>query len=169
MLGRVWPEVEKMIIRKSEGSSGPRVQGSGINVGVWKEGGGLAAEPGFEDESGGDLVDDIGAGLAVCCGLAVAGAVEEGVGFCGGVAFVEEVKRGGGGEVFGEVDAEGFGEEFGFGGLGAGFSAGVDREADEDCGYVVAADEAGDGFEVGLEGGAVDGEERLRGVAERIR
>jgi len=32
----------------------------------------------------------------------------------------------------------------------------------------VLADEAGDGFEVGAEVGAVDGEERLRGEAEGI-
>ena len=129
----------------------------------------MAAEPGFEDEGGGDLVDDPAAGLAVFGGETVAGAVEERVGVRGGVAFVEEVEIGRRCNVFGEVGAEGFGEGFGFGGLGAGFSGGVDGEADEDRGDVVAADEAGDGFEIGLEGGAVDGQQRLRGVAECIR
>ena len=44
----------------------------------------------------------------------------------------------------------------------------MDWEAYEDCGDVVAADEAGYGFEVGFEGGAVDREERLGGVAEGV-
>ena len=85
-----------------------------------------------------------------------------------GVAFVEEFGSGCGVEVLGEVGAEGNGEGFGFGGLRAGFAACMDGEAYEHCRHVVAADEAGDGFEVGLQSCAVDGEEGLRGVAERV-
>jgi hypothetical protein len=129
-----------------------RKEGSGFRVQVWvgEQGRGLAAEPGFEDERGGDLVDDFAAGLAVLGGVSCSGAVEDGVGRGGGVALVEEMELGGRDElvceVLGEVGAEGFGEGFGFGGLRAGFSGGVDGETDEDCGYVVTADEAGDGF-----------------------
>jgi len=85
------------------------------------------------------------------------------VGFLGGVTLVEEMvgERGVGGAEFG-------GEGLGFGGLGAGGAVGVERVADEEDLYAVLADEAGDGFEVGAEVGAVDGEERLRGEAEGV-
>ena len=44
----------------------------------------------------------------------------------------------------------------------------MERVADEEDFDLVLADEAGDGFEVGAEGGAVEGEERLGGEAEGI-
>ena len=49
--------------------------GLGGGVGVGEERGGLAAEIGFEDQGGGDLVDDFAAGGAVCGGLARVGVV----------------------------------------------------------------------------------------------
>jgi hypothetical protein len=63
---------------------------------------------------------------------------------------------------------EGGGEGLGFGCLRAGRSVGVEGVADEDDFDVVLADEAGDGFEVGAEGGAVEREEGLGGEAERV-
>ena len=44
----------------------------------------------------------------------------------------------------------------------------MERVADEEDFDVVLADEAGDGFEVGAEGGAVEGEEGLGGETERV-
>ena len=129
----------------------------------------MAAEPGFEDEGRGDLVDDLAAGGAVFRRLTVAGAVEETVGFSRGVALVEEFDGRRGSEVFGEVRSKCVGEHFGFGRLGAGFPTGVNGKADEDRGNVVAADEAGNGLEVGFEGGAINRQQGLRGVAKRIR
>ena len=63
---------------------------------------------------------------------------------------------------------EGLGEGLGFGRLGAGRAVGVEGVADEKGFDLVLADEAGDGFEVGAEGGAVEGEEGLGGEAERV-
>jgi len=115
----------------------------------------------------GDLIDDVftgdtrrAAGAAI---FVAAGGVEESVGFLGGVSFVEEVVREGGvgGAEFG-------GESCCFGGLGAGCAVGMERVADDEDFDFVLADEASDGLEVGAWVGAVDGEERLRGVAERV-
>jgi len=69
----------------------------------------------------------------------------------GGVGFFERV-----------------GEGLGFGGLCAGRAVGVEGVADEEDFYFVLADETGDGFEVGANGGAMEGEERLGGEAEGI-
>ena len=44
----------------------------------------------------------------------------------------------------------------------------MERVADEEDFDFVLADEAGDGFEVGAQGGAVEGEERLRGEAKGV-
>ena len=64
---------------------------------------------------------------------------------------------------------ESLGEGQRFEGLGAGGAVGVQGVTDDEGFYVVLADEAGDGFEVGAEVGAVEGEERLRGEAKGIR
>ena len=63
---------------------------------------------------------------------------------------------------------EGLGEGLGLGCLGAGRAVGVKGVADEKGFDLVLADETGDRFEVGAEGGAVEGEERLGGKAERV-
>ena len=60
------------------------------------------------------------------------------------------------------------GEGLGFGGLGAGRAVGVKRVADEEDFDFVLADEAGDGFEIGTERGAMEGEERLGGETEGV-
>lgn len=92
------------------------------------------------------------------------GEIEHGVGVAGGETFVEEVV-GEGGMGF----LEGIGEGLSFGGLGARCAVCVEWVADEDHFYLVLTDEAADGFEVGAQSGAVEGEERLRGDAERVR
>ena len=71
--------------------------------------------------------------------------------------------------MFGEVRSKGLGEHLGFCGLGTVLSAGVNRLADEHSRHIVAADEARDRFQVGLQRSAIDRQQRLRGVAERIR
>ena len=130
----------------------------------------MGGEEALEEEGGGDLVDDGGAvdagGVAGGPG-GVAGVVEEGVGIVGGEAFVEEVEGEVGVGLAGEV-FEGLGEGEGFDGLWAGGAVGVERVADEDGFDFVLADEAGDGFEVGAEVGAVEGEEGLRGETEGV-
>ena len=98
----------------------------------------------------------------------MAGEIEKGMGVVGGEALVEQVVSEGGVGFL-----EGMGEGLGLGGLGAGRAVGVEGVADEEDFYFVLADEAGDGFEVGsyirFGGGAVEGEERLGGEAERVR
>ena len=85
------------------------------------------------------------------------------MGVVGGEALVEEVV----GES-GMSFLQGLGEGLGFGGLGTGRAVGVKRVADEEDFDFVLADEAGDGFEIGAEGGAVEGEERLGGDTEGV-
>ena len=85
------------------------------------------------------------------------------MGVVGGESLVEEV-MGEGGVGF----LQGVGEGLGLGCLGAGCAVGVEGVADEEEFDVVLADEAGDGFEVCAEGGAVEGEEGLGGEAERV-
>ena len=63
---------------------------------------------------------------------------------------------------------EGLGEGLGLGCLGAGRAVGVKGVADEKGFDLVLADETGDRFEVGAEGGAVEGEEGLGGEAEGV-
>jgi hypothetical protein len=126
------------------------------------------AEVRFEDQRGCHLVDNFAAGLTVFYCEPMVGAVEDGVGVGCSVAFVEELEGGWGFEMLSEMRAEGGGKGFGFGGLEAGLAGGVDGEADENRRHVVTADEASDGFEVGLQRGAVDCEQRLGGVTERV-
>ena len=92
---------------------------------------------------------------------------EEGVGVVGGEALVEEVE-GEGGVRWADEFKQGVGEGRGLGGLRAWGAVGVEGVADEEGFYFVLADEAGDGFEVGAEMGAMEGEERLRGEAEGV-
>ncbi len=93
---------------------------------------------------------------------------EKGVGVVGGEPLVEEVD-GERGVAGGQMVAQGVGEGEGLDGLGAGGAVGVEGVADDEDLDGVLADEAGDGFQVGAEMGAVDGEEGLRGEAELVR
>ena len=149
-----------MIIRKGRRGKGL----GGFRVG--EEGGIPRGKEAFEEECGGDLVDDVFAveagGMAGGTG-GVAGEIEEGVGVVGGETLVEKMVGEGGVSLL-----QSLGEGLGFGGLGAGGAVGVERVADEEDFDVVLADEAGDGFEVGAEGGAVEGEERLGGESEGV-
>jgi hypothetical protein len=63
---------------------------------------------------------------------------------------------------------EGMGEGLGLGCLGAGGAVGVQGVADDQGFDFMLADETGDCFEVGAEGGAVEGKERLGDEAERV-
>ncbi len=121
-------------------------------------------EKGLQDEDGGDLVDDIFAADAFGVGRSgVAEGVKVAVGLGGGEALVPEVD----GEA--ELGAEGFGEGLGAGGLGALIAGHVEGVADDGLGDGgVLAEDAGDGLEVVLEAGAVEGEEGLSGVAEFV-
>ncbi len=139
-------------------------------VGRWrKEAWGAEAEPGLEQEDGGDLVDDGGAGLAVEFALpagevaAPAVVVEESVGLGGGEALVEEVKA----EV-GVLLTEMGGEGLGLGGLRAGITGEMERKADDDVGDEVFADDASDRLQVEVQGFAMEGKERLGGDAEGV-
>ena len=85
------------------------------------------------------------------------------MGVAGGQALVEKMMGEGG-----VLGLEGPGEGLGFCGLRAGRAVGMEGVADDESRDVVLADEAGDGFEVGAECGAVEGEERLGGEAERV-
>ena len=72
-----------------------------------------------------------------------------------------------------ELGAEGFGEGLGAGGLGALVAGHVEGVADDGFGDgAVLAEDAGDGLEVVAEAistaSAVEGEERLGGVAEFV-
>jgi hypothetical protein len=144
-----------------------RRRGTGLlGFRIGKQGGAGGGEKALEKEGCGDLIDDV---FAVEAGGAarrtggMAGEVEEGVGVVGGEALVEEIVAESGVSFF-----EGLGEGLGFGSLGAGRAVGVEGIADEEDFDLVLADEAGDGFEVGAEGGAVEGEEGLGGEAEGV-
>lgn len=144
-----------------------RRSGEGRRLGVGQEGWTrVTREEGFEDESCGDLIDEV---LAVEAGGAAGGAgsvargVEEAVSLERGEALVEEMER-----ECGMLRMKGLGEGRGFGGLRAGGAVGVERVSDDECGDVVLADETSDRFEVSAQGCAMDGEEGLRGEAERI-
>ena len=90
--------------------------------------------------------------------------VEERVGVPGGEALVEEVVVEGGGS-----GKEGFSKELGFGRLRAGGAVRVQGETNNERADLVTADEPADGVEIGLLGGAVKGEEGLRGEVEGVR
>jgi len=120
----------------------------------------------LQEEGGCYLIDDVfavEAGGAAGGARGVTGGVEEGVGVVGGEALVEQVV----GEV-GVGFAKSGSEGLGLGGLRAWRSVGVERIADEEDFDVVLADEACDGFEVGAQGGAMNGEKRLGDEAEGI-
>jgi hypothetical protein len=126
---------------------------------------GAGFEEGLQDEHRGDLVDDVFAADAFRVWRAgVAEGVEMAVGFGGGEALVPEVD----GEL--ELIAEGLGEGLRAGGLGALVAGHVEGVADDCFGDgAVLAQDAGDGFQVVAQFGAMQREERLRGVAERVR
>jgi hypothetical protein len=136
----------------------------GVRIG--EESGVSGGEKAFEEQGGGDLIDDffaVEAGGAAGGAGGVAGGIEEGVGVMSGEALVEQMV-GEGGVRFVQGKSEGLG----FGGLGAGCAVGVEGVADEEGFDLVLADEAGDGFEVGAERGAVEGEEGLGGETEGV-
>ena len=85
---------------------------------IGKQRGTGGGEEAFEEQGGGDLIDDVFAveasGAAGGAG-GVAGTIEEGVGVVGGEAFVEEMVGEGGVGLL-----ECLGEGLGFGGLGTG-------------------------------------------------
>ena len=138
-------------------------------IGVGQESGAVAVgEKGFEKEDGGDLIDEVLAVDRLAMGAAggagvVAGGVEEGMGFEGGEALVEQVVL-----HIRVLRAEGFSEGAGFSGLWAEGAVGVERVADYDGGDGVLAKEAGDGLEVGACCGPVDREEGLRCEVELV-
>ena len=160
---RVWADVPGALVVCGASGKLSRFWGWG------KEVRGTEAEPGLEQEDGGDLVDDGGAGLAVAFGLvagevaAPAVLVEEGVGLGRGEALVEEVKA----EVR-EVIAELGGEGLGLSGLRARLTGEMKRKADDHVGDEVFPDDSGDRLQVKVQGFAMQGEERLGGDAERI-
>lgn len=85
------------------------------------------------------------------------------MGLEGGEALVEEMVGEGG-----VLAAELSGEGLRFRGLRTGAAVGVERVAYDEGVDAVLADKARDGFKVGAQSGAVQGEERLRGEAEGI-
>ncbi len=123
------------------------------------------AEEGFQEEHGGDLIDDL-------CSLLAAGfgawcwtrAVEDGVGFSGGEALIEEVDDEGG-----VLRSERIGEGFCLESLGTEVARGIERETNNEAGNRMFAQQAGDGFEIGPQAGSVEREEGLGGEAEGIR
>jgi hypothetical protein len=119
---------------------------------------GASVEERLQDENGGNLVDDSLA-LATC---GVSACVEMAVGLGGREALVPKMH----GEA--ELGAEVFGEGLGFGGLRTLVAGHVKRIADDCFCYVVLAQDTGDGLQVRAAGGAVQGEQRLRGVAQRV-
>ena len=122
-------------------------------------------QEGFEENGGGDLIDEVFAVKAGTGGASsgAGGSIEAGVGLEGGEALIEEMV--GEGRV---LAAELGGEGLRFCGLRARAAIGVEREAYDEGVDVVLADKARDRFEVGAQSGAMKGEERLRSEAEGI-
>ena len=151
---------ENSIIRKLR-----RRNGLG-GVGIGEQGGAGGGEEALEEESCGYLIDDVlaveAAGAAGGLG-SVTGKTEESMGVVGGEALVEQVVREGGVRI-----PERLGEGLGFDGLETRGAIDVQRVADEKGFDVGLADEAGDGFEVSAEGGAVEREKGLGGEAQRV-
>ena len=114
-------------------------------------------EKAFEDEDGGDLIDDVAMLLA-----GFAHGVQLAVGLAGGEALI--------GEVDGQTEggAELFGEGLGLQGLRAYLSGHVEGIADDELRDVVFAQKAADGLEIRVGGAAMEGKEGLDGEAERI-
>ncbi len=127
----------------------------------------MVGEKGFEQEGGSYLVDEVltveALGGLLAFAMAGVAEVEEIVGFAGGEAFVEQMVREGG-----VLREKGSGEGFGLFRLRAPGTIGVQGKTDDEGMDFVLADEASDGFEVGGEPGAVEGEERLGGEAETV-
>ncbi len=121
------------------------------------EAAGAGVEPGLQDEDGGDLVDD-----ALAADRRVAGIVEVAMRLGGGEALVPKMH----GDT--ELRPEVIGEGLGLGSLRTLVAGHVERVADDGLGDVVLAEDAGDGLEVRAAAGAMEGEERLRGEAERV-
>ena len=93
----------------------------------------------------------------------MAGLIEQMVSLAGGEALVDEVVLERGVSL-----AEGGGECLCFECLRACGAVRLQRIADQNDLHFVLAQEASNGFEVGAERGAVEGEERARGEAELI-
>ena len=118
---------------------------------------GMGGEPVLKDEDGGDLVNDLAAG-----GAGATGGVEVAMRFRGGKALIPEMN--GKFEVVTELGGEGLD----FGGLRAGISGGIEREADDDLVEGAEAEQVREVAEVVAAAGAGEGIERLGGDAEGI-
>ncbi len=150
-------------------------EGSGFWVRIWvriwvrvrvgqERGAVFAGEEGFEKQGGGYLVDEVLAVKAIGSSLTfLATVVEKCVGLARGEAFIEQMVL-----EIGVRGEEFCGEGFCFYGLLAWGAIGMQGQADDEGGDLVAADEAAYGFEVGVELRSVEGEERLRGEAEAV-
>jgi len=113
----------------------------------------------LQNEHGSDLINDLFAGLAVS---RVAGIVKLAMGLGGGEPLIPEVDGDAG------FCGESSSELLRLGGLGAEIAGHVERIADDNLGAGVLAQQAAEGFHVCATGGAVQGEKRLRGVAELV-
>ena len=127
-----------------------------------------AGEKAFQQQCSGDLVDEIfsvdGLSVAPASGAgAMAGGVEQGMGFEGGQPLVEQMVLQGG-----VLLSQGFRKSLGLGGLWARGAVGMQGIADDYDGNLVLANEAGDGLQIGAEGRTMQRKERLRGQAELI-
>ena len=127
----------------------------------------MAREEGFEQQHGGDLVDEV-LSVKACSGRGeaarVAGGIQQRVRFLRGVALVEQMML-----KLRMFCAERFREGFGFRRLRAGGAVGVQRESNHYRRHTVLADEARDGLQVGARSSAMNREQRLRGQAQLVR
>jgi hypothetical protein len=117
----------------------------------------VGVEETLQDENGSDLVDD-----SAMFGARASRGMQVAMGFGGGKALVPEVDGQAG------FVAQELGESLSLRGLGTLISGHVEGVADDDLGAAVFADEAGERFEVPLAVGAREGEDGLRGEAERV-
>ncbi len=90
--------------------------------------------------------------------------IEQGVRVGGGEALVQQMKAG-----VGVLFAQSLRERLRLDGLGAHVAGGMEGKADHNVGDSVLTHDACQGLEVCAELGAMQGKERLRGVAEGIR
>jgi VWFA-related protein len=121
---------------------------------------------GFQQQHGRYLVDPVRAfeaGLAASRTRFVAAFCEEGVGFTRGQALVEKMVREGG-----ECALQCLREGTRFRCLRTFAAIGVERKADDKLRDPMLADETGDRLQVRALAGAMNGEEWLRGDAERV-
>ncbi len=114
-------------------------------------------EKALQDENGGDLIDEVAMILA-----GFTHGVEMAVGLAGGQALIGEVDW----EAKGGADF--LGEGLGLQGLRADLPGHMEGIAHDDFRDLVLAEDAADGFEIGVEGAAMKGEEGLDGEAEWI-